>query len=366
MSLFPIEAQFWKGKRVFVTGHTGFKGSWLWIWLSELGAVMRGYALQPDTEPSMFNSLGLDQLGEHCVGDVRDAPTLRANLREFRPEIVLHLAAQPLVRRSYREPLETFATNVQGTANVLDACRDLPGLRAVLVVTSDKCYENREMLVPYREEDRLGGRDPYSASKACAEIVAGAWRKSYFGDGAAAIATARAGNVFGGGDYSEDRLIPDAVRAYSAGRRLIVRNISALRPWQHVVEPLSGYLMLARALFERGHEYAEPFNFGPLPDHQMSVGDVVEGFTRVWGEGAQWVHEPEVQAVHEAGLLLLDSTRARTELGWQSQSSLEQALRFTADWYQALHHGRSATEMRRLTVGQIADIRGVAGKRTGG
>ena len=353
MSRFPVDAEFWRGKRVFLTGHTGFKGSWLWVWLNELGAVVRGYALAPVTTPSMFHSAALERRGEHLVGDIRDTALLRAGLREFHPRIVIHLAAQPLVRLSYREPLETFATNVQGTANVLDSCRDLPDLRAIVIVTTDKCYENREWSWPYREVDRLGGRDPYSASKACAEMVTAAYRQSYFASGATAVATARAGNVFGGGDYSEDRLIPDAVRAYAAGRPLTVRNPGALRPWQHVVDPLTGYLMLARALFETGHQFATPFNFGPLPDQQMTVAEVIECFTHVWGDGAHWVHEADAHAVHETGLLLLDSARARTELGWRSQTSMDVALRQTVEWYRALQEGRSASELERLTVAQI-------------
>jgi CDP-glucose 4,6-dehydratase len=314
----------------------------------------------------MFQAAGLERRGEHVPGDIRDASHLRTALREFQPQIVIHMAAQALVRRSYREPLETFATNIQGTANLLDACRDLPGLRAVVIVTTDKCYENREWLWPYREVERLGGRDPYSASKACAEMVSAAYRQSYFAGGGTAVATARAGNVFGGGDYSEDRLIPDAVRAYGAGKPLTVRNPGALRPWQHVVDPLAGYLMLARALFEAGQEFALPYNFGPLPDQQMTVGGVIEIFTRVWGEGARWVHEPDPHAVHEAGLLLLDSSRARAELGWGSQCSLDSALRQTADWYRALHEGRSAGELERLTLDQIGFFQGAAALRSAG
>jgi CDP-glucose 4,6-dehydratase len=365
MSRFPVDAEFWRGKRVFLTGHTGFKGSWLWVWLSELGAAIRGYALAPETTPSMFQAAGLERRGEHLVGDIRDAARLRAGLRAFQPQIVIHMAAQPLVRRSYREPLETFATNVQGTANLLDACRDLPDLRAIVIVTSDKCYENREWPWPYREVERLGGCDPYSASKACAEMVSAAYRKSYFAGGATAVATARAGNVFGGGDYSEDRLIPDAVRAYAAGRPLKVRNPAALRPWQYVADPLTGYLMLARALFEAGHQFATPFNFGPLPDQQMTVADFIECFTQVWGEDARWVHEADSEALHEAGLLLLDSTRARSELGWRPQTSLDVALRYTADWYRTLREGRPAGEIERMTVGQIGLFQAVSAAPAG-
>ena len=360
MSPFPIDAAFWRGKRVFLTGHTGFKGSWLWVWLTGMGAQVRGYSLAPSTTPSMFQAANLASRGDHLTGDIRDAASLRSSLRDFQPQCVFHMAAQPLVRRSYRDPVETFATNVQGTANLLDACRDLPCLAAIVVATTDKCYENREWLWPYREADPLGGHDPYSASKACTEIVCAAYRQSYFSAGTTALATARAGNVFGGGDYSEDRLIPDAIRAFSAGRSVIVRNPSALRPWQHVADPLAGYLMLARALFEAGREFAIPFNFGPLPDQQINVAGVIDAFTRVWGDGAAWIHQPDPAAVHEAGLLLLDSSRARNLLGWRSPTALDDALRHTAEWYRALHHGASAAELQRLTVEQIALSQGAA------
>jgi CDP-glucose 4,6-dehydratase len=353
MSAFSVDPAFWRGKRVFLTGHTGFKGSWLWLWLADLGATVRGYALPPATTPSMFDAAALATLGDHLTGDIRDAARLRISVREFQPHIAIHMAAQPLVRRSYREPLETFAINVQGTANLLDACRDLPGLRAIVVVTTDKCYQNHESLRPYRETDPLGGRDPYSASKACAELVTAACRDSFFARGETAIATARTGNVFGGGDYSEDRLIPDAVRAYAAGRPLIVRNPNALRPWQHVRDPLTGYLMLARGLFEKGHDFARAFNFGPAPEQQMPVARVIECFTEVWGNGARWIHEPDPKAVHEAGLLLLDSTLAQSELGWTSQTALIPALRATAEWYKAQNKAKSPAELRKLTLQQV-------------
>ena len=357
MSPFAVDADFWRGKRVFVTGHTGFKGSWLWLWLHELGAVSRGYALAPATVPSMFDAAQLAQLGDHQTGDVRDADALTRSLRDFAPQIVIHMAAQPLVRRSYREPVVTFATNVLGTVNLLEACRGLAGLRAVVVVTTDKTYENRESLQPYRETDPLGGHDPYSASKACAEIVTAAYRQSFLAAAGVAVAGARAGNVFGGGDYSEDRLIPDAVRAYSAGQPLIIRNPSALRPWQHVVDPLAGYLMLARAAYEAGQDFARPFNFGPEAGQQLSVRGVIDCFTGVWGQDARWIHEPDPNAVHEAGLLLLDSSRARTALGWRSQPNLDAPLRLTAQWYRALNAGASSRELRRITLQQIDSLR---------
>jgi len=353
---FAISSQFWAGKRVFVTGHTGFKGSWLLVWLSELGAYVGGYALAPDTTPSMFHGLDLASLCEHAVGDIRDQAALRDALRKFRPEVVIHLAAQPIVRKSYQQPLETFHTNAQGTANLLDACRDVDGLRSVVVVTTDKVFENREWLWAYREVDRLGGHDPYSASKACAELIAAAYRSSFFASGATGLATARAGNVFGGGDWAADRLIPDAARAFAAGRTLVVRNPSSTRPWQHVTESLAGYLMLARALYERGREYAAAFNFGPRADQRVSVRQTADLFCRYWGAGAQWVHHRQPGEPHEAGMLLLDSSLARARLGWSPSTTLDNALKNTAEWYRAFYAGAGPREMLAITRRQLAQF----------
>lgn len=352
----PTEA-FWRGRRVFLTGHTGFKGSWLTLWLSQLGAEVRGYALKPDTEPSMFAALALDDLCDSRIGDVRDAQPLADAVREFRPHVVIHMAAQPLVRRSYREPLDTFAINVQGTANVLEACRGVEELRAVVVVTTDKCYENHEELRPYRENDPLGGHDPYSASKACAELVTHAYRRSFFAAvGSPGIASARAGNVFGGGDWSEDRLIPDLVRAYSAERPAIVRNPTAVRPWQHVTAPLGGYLMLARALCEEAERFALPFNFGPAVDQAFPVRTIVETMSRAWGKGAAWEERREANAPHEAGILMLDPSRARQMLGWTPHDDLQAGLAATAAWYRSFYGGAAADSLRHSTLQQITDL----------
>ena len=353
---FAISRRYWAGKRVFVTGHTGFKGSWLLVWLSELGAHAGGYALAPDTTPSMFHGLDLGSLCEHVVGDVRDESALKDALRKFQPSVVIHLAAQPLVRRSYEQPLETFHTNALGTANLLDACRHVDGLRSVVVVTTDKVYENREWLWAYREGDRLGGRDPYSASKACAELIAAAYRDSFFASGVTALATARAGNVFGGGDWAADRLIPDAARAFAAGRPLVVRNPSSTRPWQHVTESLAGYLMLARALDERGREYAAAFNFGPRADQSVSVRAVADSFCRYWGAGARWLHHAQSGEPHEAGNLLLDSSLARARLGWFPGTTFDDALSNTAEWYRAFYANAGPREMLEITRRQIAQF----------
>jgi len=354
-SLAPDPA-FWRGRRVLVTGHTGFKGSWLTLWLAELGAVVRGFALPPDTTPSMFTALGLQRRCDHVVGDVRDAAAVDAALRVFEPETVLHLAAQPLVRRSYRRPVETFEVNVMGTAHVLEAARNAPSVRAVVVVTTDKCYENREWAYPYREVDPLGGHDPYAASKACSEIVAAAYRLSFFrsaAGGRAALATARAGNVIGGGDWSEDRLLPDAARAFAAGADLVIRNPGATRPWQHVVEPLGGYLSLARALLERGDDVSPAFNFGPPAQDVRPVGEVAGAFAAAWGGSARWRHEPEAKAPHEARALTLDSSRARAELGWAPRLPFAEAVDVTARWYRRFAAGEPAAAMTALTLAQI-------------
>ncbi len=352
----PTEA-FWRGKRVFLTGHTGFKGSWLTLWLSQLGAEVRGYALKPDTEPAMFAALALDDVCDSRIGDVRDERLLADAVRGFRPNIVIHMAAQPLVRRSYREPLDTFAINVQGTANVLEACRGIDALRAVVVVTTDKCYENHDELRPYREDEPLGGHDPYSASKACAELVTHAYRRSFFAAvGSAAVASARAGNVFGGGDWSEDRLIPDMIRAYAAGHPVVVRNPAAVRPWQHVTAPLGGYLMLARALWEEAERFALPFNFGPAIDQAVPVRAIVDAMSLAWGKGAAWEERPEANAPHEAGILMLDPSRARQMLGWMPHDDLHAGLTTTAAWYRSFYGGASADRLRHLTLQQIADL----------
>ena len=355
---FSVSRAFWRGKRVFVTGHTGFKGSWLVHWLDLLGASCRGYALAPETVPSMFERTGCAELCEHVVGDLRDAPALTKALVEHRPDVVIHMAAQPLVRRSYREPVDTFAVNVMGTANLLEACRASDSVGAVVVVTTDKCYVNNEWEFAYRENDALGGKDPYSASKAAAELVTHAYRQSFFTDASTIsrpvpVSSGRAGNVFGGGDYSEDRLIPDAIRAFGAGQPLTVRSPDAVRPWQHCLESLSGYLRLARACFENGAEHAKGYNFGPSTDQILTVREVVEAIVTAWGAGAEWRHEPGEKHLKEARLLLLDSGLAERELGWRRSLSFAGALEASVTWYRAAHDGADVQTLRNLTREQI-------------
>lgn len=355
---YGIEPGFWSGQRVFVTGHTGFKGAWLTIWLRELGAIVAGYSLPAPTQPSLHEVIGHGHLAVDQVADIRDRGALHTALAAFTPTVVMHLAAQAVVRRSYDDPLDTFATNVIGTANVLEACRGITGLRAVLVCTSDKCYRNEERGAAFREDDPLGGHDPYSASKACAELVTTSYRQSFFSPrqgqpAAAAVGSARAGNVVGGGDWAADRLVPDAVRAFGAGRPLTIRNPQARRPWQFVLEPLSGYLALARALAERGSEFALPWNFGPLDDSVWSVEQIADRLRLAWGNGARVVADAIETAKHEAGVLRLDSSQAMTRLGWRPRMTVGDALDETARWYKAYLSGASAGDMAVLSREQI-------------
>ncbi len=305
---------FWQDRRVFVTGHTGFKGTWLCLWLQHLGAKVTGYALAPETDPNLFDLASAGQDMESILGDVRDGGTLATALRDASPEIVVHMAAQALVRASYVKPVETFDTNIMGTVNLLEAVRDVSSVRAVVVVTSDKCYENREWVWGYREDEPLGGFDPYSSSKGCAELVTAAYRRSFFDcrktGSCVAVASARSGNVIGGGDWSTDRIVPDVIRALTTNQPAIVRNPHAIRPWQHVLEPLSGYLLLAEHLFESGASYAESWNFGPHTQDALPVCDLVDKLVRLWGEGANWALRPDSESQpHEATYLKLDSQK---------------------------------------------------------
>ena len=361
------------GRRVFVTGHTGFKGAWLTLWLLDLGAKVTGYALEPPTEPNLFEAIGLDRcaaqgsgLGGSFTdvrGDVRDREALAAALGEAAPEIVFHLAAQPLVRRSYAEPHLTYETNVMGTVNVLEAVCALAaagqGPGAVVNVTSDKCYENRETGHAYAESDPLGGWDPYSSSKGCAELVTQAYRRSFFtGPGAPRIVTARAGNVIGGGDWGEGRIVPDCARAVAAGRPPEVRNPGAVRPWQHVLESLSGYLWLAARTPADG-----AWNFGPADDAQVTVREVVELFLSAWG-GGQWQPAPgAVEQPHEAGLLLLDAGKAERELGWRPAWSVTQAVTAAADWYKQFYAGAEPADLLARCRADIAGYSAAAAAR---
>ncbi|WP_423200606.1 MULTISPECIES: CDP-glucose 4,6-dehydratase [unclassified Cupriavidus] len=340
------------GRRVFLTGHTGFKGAWLALLLARFGARVHGYALAPQTEPSLFQAAQVaGALAGHVIDDIRDAGALAQAMRAAEPEIVFHLAAQPLVRASYRDPAQTWSTNVMGTVNLLEAVRACPSVRAVIVVTTDKCYENREWLWGYRETDPLGGHDPYSASKAGTELVAASYRASFLAERGVLLATARAGNVIGGGDWSEDRLIPDAARAAAAHRTLEIRNPAATRPWQHVLEALHGYLQLGARLLAGDAGMATAFNFGPEARDNVAVATVLAGLQQHWPE-LDWAHcPPPGSAPHEAGHLYLDSARAHTLLRWQPRWTLAQALAATAHWYRAVQ--RDPATARAMTEQQI-------------
>lgn len=345
---------FWRGKRVLLTGHTGFKGSWMSLWLQSLGADVTGYALRPSTNPNLFETADVAKGMRSIMSDVRDLDRLVEVLSEHQPQIIFHMAAQPLVRYSFDHPVETFATNVMGTVNVLEAARNASGLRVVVNVTSDKCYENREWAWGYRENDPMGGYDPYSSSKGCAELVTAAYRRSYFSVSGSdrpgvALASARAGNVIGGGDWAEDRLIPDFMRSIISGKPVIIRNPKAIRPWQHVLESLHGYLRLAEHLWMHGPEYAEAWNFGPNDEDAKPVEWIVEHLARLWGEGAQWQLD-DCQQPHEAKYLKLDISKSRMLLAWNPRWTLEDALVHVVEWYRAWHGGQN---MRGICLQQI-------------
>lgn len=346
-----IDPKFWFGKRVFLTGHTGFKGSWLSLWLQSMGAELYGYALNPPTNPALFEEANVAQGMSSTIGDIRDYASLLAALKQSQAEIVIHMAAQPLVRLSYDQPVETYATNVMGTVNLLEAIRKVDGVRAVVNVTTDKCYENQEWVWGYREDEPMGGHDPYSNSKGCAELVSSAYRKSFFTEAGIAMATARAGNVIGGGDWALDRLVPDILRALQQGAPVMVRNPNAVRPWQHVLEPLSGYLLLAQSLYEHGQVDAEGWNFGPAEEDARPVQWIVERLCNLWGGGASWTlqqgHHP-----HEAHFLKLDISKARQRLQWVPSWTLEVALDRIVEWNQVWLSG---ADMRGCSLAQIRE-----------
>ncbi|WP_244136921.1 CDP-glucose 4,6-dehydratase [Burkholderia pyrrocinia] len=351
-----IAPSFWSGKRVFLTGHTGFKGSWLTLWLHSLGAEVTGYALAPDTTPNLFSLARVDEGIESVIGDIRDRGQLLDALRRAEPEVVIHMAAQSLVRASYSSPVETYETNVMGTVHVLDAIRQVRSVRSVVIVTTDKCYENREWEWGYRENEAMGGYDPYSSSKGCAELVSAAYRNSFFNEAAydthrVAIASARAGNVIGGGDWASDRLIPDIVKAIDAGEIVNIRNPHAIRPWQHVLEPLGGYLLLAEKLYVEGPRYAGAWNFGPNDIDAQPVQAIVEHLTSRWGDNARWQLDGGDHP-HEATYLKLDCSKARARLGWRPRWDLDFTLDKIVDWYKA---ARKCKDVRTLTLSQIAD-----------
>jgi CDP-glucose 4,6-dehydratase len=343
-----VSADAWRGRNVLVTGHTGFKGGWLSLWLHKLGADVTGFALPAPTNPSFFEQTRLSELVRHVEGDVRDLDAVKAVIAETRPEMVFHLAAQPLVRYSYEAPVETFATNVMGTVHLLEACRGVDSIQGVVCVTSDKCYENREWLWPYREADPMGGHDPYSSSKGAAELVISAYRRSFFETGAR-VASVRAGNVIGGGDWATDRLVPDIIRALLAGQSPQIRNPASIRPWQHVLEALSGYLMIGERLLGGDAASACAWNFGPSDDDTQPVSWIVEQMLAAWPERIGWQYPDGVQP-HEAVLLKLDSSKARSELGWRPRFRLKDALEKIIEWHCAVEAGEDA---RAVSLGQL-------------
>jgi CDP-glucose 4,6-dehydratase len=351
---------FFNGKRVLVTGQTGFKGAWLSIWLRELGAEVAGYGLEPPTEPSLFKCTGLDGLIQNDIGDIRDFGKLHGAFQNFKPEIVFHLAAQSLVRESYLNPVETYAVNVTGTVNVLEACRLSDSVRCAVIVTSDKCYENRNWMWAYRENDRLGGDDPYSSSKACAEFVAAGYQASFFTDTKKikGIATARAGNVIGGGDWAKDRIIPDCIRAFEDGNPVLLRNPNAIRPWQHVLEPLHGYLLLAEALHHQPAEHMGAWNFGPDPQSCVPVQEIVEKAIAVWGLG-KWRSALSNEPFTEAATLKIDSSKAQTKLFWRPRWDCAQAVSQTIKWHRK---HRSGDDMYNVCREQLSEYLGTISK----
>lgn len=348
-----VTSEFWQGRRVFVTGHSGFFGGWLTLWLQQLGADVTGYSLTPPTRPNFFEAVSLSEGICSLTGDIRRLNVLTAAMRECDPQIVFHLAAQPLVREAFAAPVETFSTNLMGTVNVLQAMRNCENLEAAVIFTTDKVYENTESETGYRESDRLGGREPYGASKACSEIAVEAYRQSYFGSDIP-VAAVRAGNIIGGGDWAADRIIPDAVRAFGAGQALKIRNPGAIRPWQHALDPARGLLMLSESIT---HDASLPlnWNFGPADENAVNVGAVADTMAELWGNGAIWTTDTGGNAPYEAKLLNLDSSLARARLNWQPRWSLDRALKVTVDWYQGF---LARKDMRALSLAQISAMEG--------
>jgi len=351
-----IDSEFWKGKKVFLTGHTGFKGSWLSLWLTMMGAEVTGFALEPPTKPSLFELCNIEKKVNSVIGDIRDYNKLHKTINDYKPEIVIHMAAQPIVRESYINPAETYEINVMGTVNLLETIRKSKGIKAVVNVTTDKCYENKEWLWGYRENEPLGGYDPYSNSKACSELVTSSYRNSFFNsdtykDHGVALATARAGNVIGGGDWAKDRLIPDCIRSILDGSPIIIRNPNSIRPWQHVLEPLGGYLLLARKLYEYGSEYASAWNFGPDDKDCKTVGYIVSKMCELWGEGAKF-NLDNGSNPHEANFLKLDCSKSKYKLGWEPKWSLDTALEKIVDWTKAY---KSKKDLEAVCYAQIKE-----------
>jgi len=346
-----VNSEFWQGKKVFLTGHTGFKGSWLSIWLNSMGAVVKGYALKPATNPNLFAIAGIEHLVESDINDIRDYPVLCDSISSFSPDIVFHMAAQPLVRASYERPLETYETNVMGTANLLEAVRHCSSVKAVVNITTDKCYENNEWVWGYKETDPMGGRDPYSSSKGCSELVTSSYRESFLKGSNIGVATARAGNVIGGGDWAEDRLIPDILRAFEASKPVVIRNPHATRPWQHVLEPLSGYLILAEQLFKKPGEFSEAWNFGPYDRDVRPVDWILDRMTNLW-PGASWRLDQDDNP-YEAMLLKLDISKASAILGWAPTWTLDTTLAKIVGWHKCWIDG---SDMRLECINEINEF----------
>jgi len=346
-----VDSKFWRGKRVFLTGHTGFKGSWLSLWLQSMGVTLRGISLAPPTEPALFEIASVADGMDHIICDIRDFAAVNEQMSAFKPEIVIHMAAQPLVRLSYEQPISTYATNVLGTVHVLEAARNCRSVKAIVNVTTDKCYENREWEWGYRESDPMGGHDPYSSSKGCAELVSAAYRSSFLADAGIAIATARAGNVIGGGDWAKDRLVPDILYSLERKQAVIIRNPSAIRPWQHVLEPLSGYMKLAESLYNEGQLNAEGWNFGPYENDARSVQWIVEQMCEKWGHGARWDLQSAGQP-HEARFLKLDASKAKERLNWLPMWSLGTALSKVIEWHQMWMDGENIHGLCRRQIAQ--------------
>ncbi|AYL71351.1 CDP-glucose 4,6-dehydratase [Citrobacter freundii] len=349
-----IDKSFWQGKRVFITGHTGFKGGWLSLWLSEMGATLKGYSLDAPTTPSLFDIANISSLMESEIGDIRDFEKLRNSIASFKPEIIFHMAAQPLVRLSYKEPIETYSTNVMGTVHLLEAVKQVGGIKAVVNITSDKCYENREWVWGYRENEAMGGYDPYSNSKGCAELVASAFRSSFFNPQNYAhhgvgLASVRAGNVIGGGDWAEDRLIPDILRSFENDQQVVIRNPHSIRPWQHVLEPLSGYIVVAQNLYIDGVKYSEGWNFGPREEDAKTVEFIVDKMVTLWGEGASWLLDGEDHP-HEAHYLKLDCSKAHMQLGWHPRWALVETLGRIVKWHKAWINGSDMLEYSKREI----------------
>ncbi|MCD4823608.1 MAG: CDP-glucose 4,6-dehydratase [Phycisphaerae bacterium] len=350
-----IDIEFWQGKRVLLTGDTGFKGSWLALWLHDMGAEVTGYALAPASAPNMFDQLQLSELIDSRRGDIRDLDAMKLLLRSRDFDVVFHLAAQSLVQESYCDPVQTYATNVMGTVNLLEALRETD-VRAAVIVTSDKCYENRETMTAYQENDAMGGYDPYSSSKGCGELVTAAYRRSFFSTtDSTAIATARAGNVIGGGDYCANRLLPDCIRAFMRQEPVAIRCPDAVRPWQHVLEPLSGYMSLAQALYQHGDTFAGGWNFGPAESDVQTVREVTTLFAEYWGRGAEICLDPQVHP-HEAKLLILNCDKAAKQLGWHPRTTLSTALQWSSQWYHRVADGANARECSRKQIQEFLHI----------